>query len=142
MAGTDSVADARRWTIRSFPPAEPKLLSVATRKLACVAAVNIKTRGRAALSLLVESHRSATRLQCSIWDWAVDARRLRRAGFTQSDLRWLVCKGFVHQAREVTTSGQTQRDFLPARGLKFCKRTCFILNAAGMRFASSECQAD
>ena len=43
------------------------------------------------------------------WDFAVEIQELRAAGLTTGDLRWLVCKGYVEHAREITLLGEDGR---------------------------------
>ena len=66
------------------------------------------------------------------WDFAVEIQELLAVGLTTSDLRWLVCKGYVEHAREITLPGEEGRAFHPTGNLTFVKRTCFVLTAAGL----------
>ena len=66
------------------------------------------------------------------WDFAVEIQELLAAGLTTSDLRWLVCKGYVEHAREITLPGEDGRAFQPTGNLTFAKRTCFVLTAGGL----------
>ncbi|HUG70809.1 MAG TPA: hypothetical protein VMM76_23875 [Pirellulaceae bacterium] len=61
------------------------------------------------------------------WDFAVELKVLRRFGLTESNFRWLVCKGIVEQAIEVTAKEDHERRFRPSNNLRFNKRTCFVL---------------
>src|SRR5213078_1010477 len=72
------------------------------------------------------------------WDFAVEIHSLRSAGLTNTDLRWLVCNGYVEQVIETTQPQEAQRAFRPARNLMLCKRSCFVLTPAGAALARGE----
>jgi hypothetical protein len=95
------------------------------------------SRSQAALHLLLEAYEYAHELQRNVWDFAVEIGGLRRAGITVSGFRWLVCKGFVQHAREVTRPGDNERAFEPRTGLSFGKKTCFVLTETGAAFAQT-----
>lgn len=92
-------------------------------------------RACAALELLVGAYDFARELQRDPWDFAVEIEDLRRAGLANCELRWLVCRGYVEHAREVTSEGDEVRAFRPCRGLTFSKTTCFCLTEQGLAFA-------
>jgi hypothetical protein len=71
------------------------------------------------------------------WEFAVAIRFLKGIGLNDTDLRWLVRKGFVEHAREVTAYGDNGRAFRPTGDLTFSKRTCFILTDVGASKARS-----
>ncbi len=96
---------------------------------------------RTALGLLLEAHDYALALQRSVWDFAVEIRTVQEAGLTNSDLRWLWCKGLVEHAAEVTTIGQDGRTFRQTGNLTFTRRTCFVLTDTGALFARSVSEA-
>jgi hypothetical protein len=72
------------------------------------------------------------------WEFAVEMDRLFAQGLTTSDLRWLVKKGFVEHAREVTRRGDTARRFKPCCNVSFERRTCFLLTRAGALLATAQ----
>ena len=86
----------------------------------------------AGLALLAQARWYAEDLNRDPWDFAVEIPSLRRAGLTVNDLRWLVCKGYVEHAREITVTGAIDRDFQCHGGLKFSRRSAFILTNAGL----------
>lgn len=92
-------------------------------------------RMQGVLSLLLDAYRYASELDRNVWDFAVEARGLRDVGLTTSDFRWLVCKGFVRHAREVTSLEDDDRSFERIGNLMMSKRTCFVLTEAGAAFA-------
>ena len=59
------------------------------------------------------------------WQFAVEPR-LTALGLTASDLRWLVEKGYVSHACEVTQPQDVARRFVPARNTAFEQGTCFL----------------
>jgi hypothetical protein len=95
-------------------------------------------RGQEALCLLLEAYHYAQELRRSVWDFAVEIESLRQAGCTNSEFRWLICKGYVDHAPETTMPGEESRAFRRQRrpcGLTFSRKTCFVLTAAGFAFA-------
>jgi hypothetical protein len=89
------------------------------------------------LQLLSEAWQYAKELEREVWDFAVEIDTLRNAGTTPNDLRWLVGKGFVEVAVEVTLPDDAARVFRSVRRLLFMPRTCFILTVKGATFAAS-----
>ncbi len=89
------------------------------------------------MALLLEAHECAKELQRSPWDFAVEIGVLQAAGPTINALRWLVCKGYVEHGRETSTYGDTTRSFQRSAGLRFNKKTCFVLSEAGAVFAGT-----
>ena len=87
---------------------------------------------------LLCAHRYAVDTDSDIWDFAVEISHLRSLGLTDTDLRWLVRKGYVEHAREVTVQGRDGRAFQSTGNLTFSKRTCFVLTAEG---ASQACHS-
>jgi len=85
----------------------------------------------AGLRALLEALDYAEDVQSDVWEFAVSIRRLQQLGCTETDLRWLVRKGYVQHAREVTAPGDNGRYFRPTGDLTFSKRTCFVLSPAG-----------
>jgi len=69
----------------------------------------------------------------NIWEFAVTIDELRRDGINESDLRWLVCRGYVEHAREISTTCP-EREYDHHVSLRFCKRTAFTVTDAGITF--------
>jgi hypothetical protein len=87
-----------------------------------------------AIDRLLSARRYAEGTDRNIWEFALTIAELRRDGVTESDLRWLVCRGFIEHANEVaTTSGE--RTFDRNVNLRFCKRTAFVITDAGVVFS-------
>jgi len=98
----------------------------------------VRRRAEEALRLLLEAHRYARELDRRVWDFALEIDALRAVGCTFSELRWLVCKGYVAHASEITMPGEASRTFRRERiaGLTFRRKTCFVLTEAGVAFAA------
>ncbi|HYW78952.1 MAG TPA: hypothetical protein VE890_05215 [Thermoguttaceae bacterium] len=94
-------------------------------------------RGRTVLQRLLEAYQCAGELKRSVWDFAVEIEELQRSGCTNSEIRWLVCKGFVAHAREIPAKNPMHRAFDQQSGLAFDGRTCFALTEAGVPMARS-----
>ena len=89
----------------------------------------------AGLMFLLQAREYADDVQTDIWDFALELRELRSVELGNSDLRWLVMKGYVEHARETTLPGEPQRSFRRTKGLSFNKKTCFVLTDAGAEAA-------
>ncbi|MAG93437.1 MAG: hypothetical protein CMJ48_06785 [Planctomycetaceae bacterium] len=83
------------------------------------------------MALLLKARSYSSSLDRSSWDLAVEIDRLRELGLDESDFRWLVCKGFVEHAREISFPGQERREFRVPGGLLFHESTSFVLTDAG-----------
>lgn len=92
------------------------------------------------LALLVRAREYADDVGHDPWDFAVEIQTLRAAELTSSDFRWLVCRGYLEHAREMTGPSDSRREFRRGAGLTFTKRTCFVLTEAGLEFARSVCR--
>ena len=89
-----------------------------------------------ALSLLSRAQQYALNLDRSSWDFAVEISELRKLGLSNSDLRCLVCAGLVSHGRETTRFNELIREFRADGGLRFTRKTCFVLTESGVRYAS------
>jgi hypothetical protein len=85
----------------------------------------------AAGTLLAKAHTLSESLRRSQWDFAVEISELSKLGLTRTDLRWLVCKGFIDHADEVSLISTGARQFQATAKLKFTGDSCFILTALG-----------
>lgn len=87
---------------------------------------------RLGLDQLVRALDYARDLNCPYWDFAVEMDRLLVLGMTTSDLRWLVKRGYLSHAQEITAAQDAERRFEPpVQNLAFAKTTCFVLTEAG-----------
>ena len=91
-----------------------------------------ETRIRPGLLLLRDALQRAGELRQDAWDFAVEIRKLRAAGLTNSDLRWLVCKGYAEHAVEGRNTDVSRRSFLRLANLALPERTCFVLTRRGL----------
>lgn len=69
------------------------------------------------------------------WEFAVEWPELQRLGLTCNDGRWLIHRGFVHHAREVTSVKDERRRFVPISNLSLSERTCLVLTEDGCQLA-------
>lgn len=91
----------------------------------------IVQRGKAGLSLLLEARDLAEDLDRDLWDFAVEIETLRSGGLRHSDLRWLLCKGYVEQANEVVPGSGQERRFEDGGALTFTETSCFVVTDVG-----------
>jgi hypothetical protein len=106
------------------------------------AATRLSPRMRAAVGVLFEAFVYAHDLDVSTWDFATEIASLRRFKLSNSDLRWLVGRGFVEHGVEVTLAGDEQRSFQHPTRLMLCKRTCFVLSTSGATLVRRLSQGD
>ena len=92
---------------------------------------------RSGLALLLQAARYAGSIDRDRWDFAVEIGALRSAGLNRSDLRWLICAGYVEHGREISEFGSMGREFQCSGGLVFSRRSAFVLTASGMRAAEA-----
>ena len=105
--------------------------SVAREKSGICLAPRIK----AALVALSEALNYAQDLGTDPWEFAIEISSMRRLKLSNSDLRWVVVRGLVEHAVEVTLSDDAQRNFRHPARLLFSKKTCFVLTPAGSDWA-------
>jgi hypothetical protein len=83
---------------------------------------------RVALQLLLQAWDLAADLGLLSWQFAMEIRNLRAVGTTDSELRWLVHRGYVQHGTEIGAGRKGLRRFRPATSLRFGGKTCFVLN--------------
>ena len=84
------------------------------------------------LSLLAEARDYAAFLHREIWDFAVELASLQAVGLTNSEIRCLVCMGYVKHNRErVDSTTDGTRRFCQEGLLTFCSESCFVLVEEG-----------
>ncbi len=69
------------------------------------------------------------------WDFAVEMSDMQSAGVSTDKIRWLVGKGIVEHALEVTPPGNTGRAFEAIGSFTFSQRSCFVLTPYGLKVA-------
>lgn len=87
--------------------------------------------------VLYKSRSYAVDTDSDIWNFAVEISQLRSLGLADNDLRWLVRKGYVDHAREVTVAGHDGREFQSLGDMTFCDQTCFVLSEIGASIGQS-----
>jgi hypothetical protein len=87
-----------------------------------------------AISLLLKASTYAEDTGRNLWEFAVTIGELLREGIAENELRWLVCRGYIQQADEITATGN-QRAFDHHVSLRFCERSAFIIRSAGVAFS-------
>ena len=92
-----------------------------------IEATDLAPPTRAALAQLLKARDYARDVQCDPWEFAIEIDRLTNLGITTSDIRWLVKKGYVEHASEVTGPADTSRKFEGRNNLAFTKASCFLL---------------
>jgi hypothetical protein len=88
---------------------------------------------KTAIVRLAHAYRYAHYAHCSPWEFAVEIESLAADGVTTTDLRWLVNKGYIEHACEITRCRDRSRRFRPCHNLGFCRRACFVLTEPGRR---------
>jgi hypothetical protein len=102
-------------------------------------ASRIPGRVKRALEVLVESLQYSQDIDCSLWDFAVEMSTMRRLKVSNSDLRWMIAKGWIDHAIEVTMGGDSQRCFSRPMRAVFCRKTNFVLTSEGAAFMRAIC---
>jgi hypothetical protein len=92
----------------------------------------IPRRVKRGLSLLLTAYDYAVDLQRDRWEFATEMAALEHLGLTRNDFRWLVGKGIVQHAVEITVPGAASRQFQPQPELIFTATTCFVLTDKGL----------
>jgi hypothetical protein len=70
-------------------------------------------------------------------DFAIEIQSLRKVGLSNSDLRWLICKGYVQHFIDQTRSDQPGRSVVRTESLRLVPASCFVLTPAGIAIAES-----
>jgi hypothetical protein len=90
-------------------------------------------RIQAALADLRDGYEFALSLGRELWDFAVEIEVLQERGLRANELRWLIFKGWVVHAHEVTSRSSDRRCFTAGGPGRFDSTSCFTLTAAGAR---------
>jgi hypothetical protein len=92
----------------------------------------------AALRRLRQALNYARDLGQDPWDFAVEIQDLFREGLSHNDFRWLLCKGYILHAAEVTEPCDKRRSFRPSGSSTFGERSCFVMTEEGMAVTLDE----
>lgn len=84
-----------------------------------------------ALRLLSEAWLAALSEEQDVWQFAVEIEQLRSLGLSHTDLRRLLCWGYLEHAQERISCDDDQRIFQPLHTLILPKQTCFVLTEKG-----------
>lgn len=95
----------------------------------------IPSRLRTALVMLLESFNYAHDLQMDAWDYSVEFPNLTQLGLSSNDCRWLIARGLVEHAQEITSCHDDRRRFTRGSRLTFTSTTCFVLTEEGLGLA-------
>jgi hypothetical protein len=87
------------------------------------------------LLLLLDSTVFARKQAEDPWEFSVEWPELQRLGWTCNHSRWLIHKGMVRHAHEITSLKDEGRRFVPCTSLNLSEKTCFILTEDGCRLA-------
>lgn len=90
---------------------------------------------RAGLAILWRAYACSQDMGANVWDLALRASRLYEAGMTNSDLRWMVAKGFAEHGQETSGNDDPHRSFRRGNGYFFNDHTCLILTPRGAALA-------
>ncbi len=71
----------------------------------------------------------------SRWDFAVEISEVLALGVTSDELRWLMGKGLIQQANEITPGNGVGRAFEAAGGFTISDASCFVATNAGLQVA-------
>jgi hypothetical protein len=95
-----------------------------------------RTRIRSALTMLRDARDGASDLGLCPAEFAIEVGQLHAAGLGNTDLRWLIGKGFVEQVQELLRPQSASRSFRRSASLAITDSSCFLLTDAGLRFLS------
>ncbi len=79
-----------------------------------------------AMQLLQRSNAYAHDVSEDIWQFATEIGQLRSIGLTDSAIRWLLCRGEILHADEVTKLGDSRRSFRSLGIFTLTSTTCFV----------------
>jgi hypothetical protein len=102
--------------------------------------LEVPTRIRPAVILLLEAFHYASQTSVDRWEFAVELDDLDALGLTRNDYRWLVRQGLVEHRREVTLEVDDGREFRATGDLTFPVATCFVLTDKGIQLACEICE--
>jgi hypothetical protein len=87
-----------------------------------------------AICQLVQASKYAEDTGRSAWEFAITIGEFRGEGASENDLRWLICRGYIEHAEEVTPNG-SERAFDRQPSLRFSERSAFVVTSAGAAFS-------
>jgi hypothetical protein len=87
--------------------------------------------------LLLKARRCARCAERDPWEFAVELEELKQIGVSNTQLRWLICRGYLEVRRELTGPQDGARRFARHTNLHFPDNCCFVLTAAGEQLAEA-----
>lgn len=85
----------------------------------------------AALEILWRAYRYASDASVDAWDFAVEIEEFRRAQITNSELRWLLFRGYARHAAE-TAASDGRRQFRQVAATCLSEASCFVISKEGL----------
>jgi hypothetical protein len=82
--------------------------------------------------MLLEAFNYAHDLQMDPWDFSVEYPNLTQLGLSNNDCRWLLARGLVEHAQEITSGHDDRRRF--TRGSKLGQSEEITLTTLSFRF--------
>ena len=92
-------------------------------------------RFESALALLLQAWDYAEKSQEDVWEFAEEIARVRDAGLSNADIRWLLKKSMIVHAEEISRRKDNRRRFVKIERLSLPERTCVVLTAHGEMLA-------
>ncbi len=92
-----------------------------------------------ALNLLHSSNSYAEDVGQDVWQFAIEIVQLRQIGLTDSAMRWMLCRGDMLHADEVTKIGDSRRSYRSLGIFTLTPTTCFVAkqtNGLGERISA------
>lgn len=87
------------------------------------------------MTALLQAAVYAHDVQQDIWDFSLELRELSELGLTQSEIRWLLCKGYVEQGEEIGLRKARSRSFQKVDTLHIAPNACLVLTELGVQAA-------
>lgn len=81
---------------------------------------------KSAFNLFRRTNDYANDVGQDIWQFAITINELHQLGLSDSDMRWLLCKGDLLHADEITKVGDSRRTFRALGIFTLTESTCFI----------------
>ncbi len=84
-----------------------------------------------ALAELLKAYDYAADVHRDPWDFAISMSQLHSMHMTESDARWLICRGYAIQGTEITRPEDVSRTIRRSENLYLSKRACLVLTDLG-----------
>ena len=134
--GNSSVEEKEARNIRCSIEDDQSIDEHHHTKTECQAELTPDTLILIALRKLARACQFAVDCDRSRWDFAVEIADLDSLGVSHDELRWMIGKGLVEQAREIGDGNGIGRSFDSPGGFTFTQQSCFVLTASGLQLAT------